>query len=190
MAEIRLDLCNFDSEEIEEIFSLPVKFVATHRPTSLPDDERMALLKKAIDTGADYVDIEYESSPEYRNELVSYARSKGCNVIISYHHYQETPSFEAMQNIIEESYIFGADVAKIAVMSNSKADAAKILGLYHNSGRLVAIGMGNHGKITRIMAPLLGAEFTFAAPDGENTTAPGQLTFSALHETIEKLSNL
>ncbi|NBC84235.1 MAG: type I 3-dehydroquinate dehydratase [Bacteroidetes bacterium] len=190
MAEIRLDMCNFDSEEIEEVFTMPAKLVATHRPTSLPDKERMELLKLAIHYGAEYVDVEYEANPEYRNELVNYARKKGCNVIISYHNFEETPSEKVLQNIIDESFIFGADVAKVAVMANTQQDVAKILALYQYEGRLVAIGMGHKGKITRVMAPLLGAEFTFAVMDDGRSTAPGQLTFSKLENLLNQLSNL
>lgn len=190
MAEIRLDICHFDSEEIEEVFTMPAKLIATFRPNSLPDQDRMDFLKEAIHHGAEYVDIEYEAHPDYRNELVEFARAKGCNVIISYHNFEETPDENILQNIIDESYIFGADVAKIAVMPNSQQDVAKILALYQNEGRIVAIGMGDKGKITRVLAPLLGAEFTFAAMEEGKATAPGQLTFSKLEHLLNELSNL
>jgi 3-dehydroquinate dehydratase-1 len=190
MAEIRLDMCNFDSEEIEEVFSMPVKLVATHRPTSLPDSERMELLKLAIQYGAAYVDIEYESKPSYRKELTEYARQHGCLVIISYHNFEETPAEQILTSIMEEMYILGADVAKIATMVNHPSDNAKLMSLYQREGRVISIGMGDKGKITRVVAPLLDAEFTFAALDDGKSTAPGQLTLKHLEKVLNELNNL
>lgn len=190
LAEIRLDLCGFDSEEIEEVFTMPCKLVATHRPTTLPANETMELLKQAIHFGAEYIDIEYEANAAYRQELVNYARKHGCNVIISYHNYEQTPPVQVLENIIDECFLYGADVAKVATMVNNTTDIAKILSLYKREGRLVAIGMGNQGKITRVIAPLLGAEFTFAALNSDKATAPGQLTFSHLDNIITSLREL
>jgi 3-dehydroquinate dehydratase len=36
--------------------------------------------------------------------------------------------------------------------------------------------MGIDGLITRLAAPLLGAEFTYAAADNNSKTGPGQVT--------------
>lgn len=190
MAEIRLDMCNFDSEQIEEVFSMPVKLVATHRPTNLPDSERLELLKLAIKFGADYVDIEIESKPSYRKELIEYARQHGCLVILSYHNFEETPPVEELNRMMEEMYIYGADVAKIATMVNHPTDNAKLLSLYQRDGRIIAIGMGDKGKITRVVGPLLDAEFTFAALNEGKSTAPGQLTFNHVQKVLNELQNL
>jgi 3-dehydroquinate dehydratase-1 len=82
----------------------------------------------------------------------------------------------------------GADIAKLATFSKSKADNARLLSLYSNDKPIVALGMGETGKITRLMAPLLGAEFTFAAMDDGQPTAPGQITYSNMKEILNKLS--
>ena len=47
---------------------------------------------------------------------------------------------------------------------------------------MVVLGMGEMGKITRIMAPFLGAEFTFAAMDEGKETAPGQIPYLKMKE--------
>jgi 3-dehydroquinate dehydratase-1 len=48
--------------------------------------------------------------------------------------------------------------------------------------------MGDLGKISRIMAPLLGAHFTFATLGQDAATAPGQLTAAELFRILEILS--
>jgi 3-dehydroquinate dehydratase len=52
---------------------------------------------------------------------------------------------------------------------------------------MVPIGMGEQGVITRIAAPLLGAEFTFAAPEGKPGTAPGQISKEKLHSILRQI---
>ncbi len=41
---------------------------------------------------------------------------------------------------------------------------------------MVIIGMGEKGVITRVAAPMLGAEFTFASAETGKETAPGQIS--------------
>ena len=48
--------------------------------------------------------------------------------------------------------------------------------------------MGKLGRISRVMGPYLGAEFTFAAPGEGEETAPGQLSYDQL-EAIYKVIN-
>jgi 3-dehydroquinate dehydratase-1 len=40
--------------------------------------------------------------------------------------------------------------------------------------------MGEMAGLTRVAAPILGAEFTFASSDKSDETAPGQLTIEEL----------
>jgi 3-dehydroquinate dehydratase-1 len=143
----------------------------------------MVLLSAAIRSGATYVDLEYEAQPEYRLALVDLAKRFRCKVIISYHNFEETPDVDVLNQIIIHSVVMDADFVKLAVTANSTADCAKIMSLYNKHNNLIAFAMGDIGKITRIAAPFLGAEFTFASVDEAHLTAPGQLTISQM-ETI------
>jgi 3-dehydroquinate dehydratase-1 len=191
LAEVRLDLTQFPDEDVKTIFAQPKKIIATYRPVEGIDDEtRKQQLKLAIKSGANYVDIEYESPIFYRKEMVEYAKENNCDVIISYHNYDETPSNNDLRKIVNDCYFFGADVAKIATQVTELKDVANVLSFYDTDKRMVSIGMGELGKITRIMALFLGAEFSFAAPDGGEKTAPGQLTVSELEKYVEQLKTL
>ena len=190
MAEIRLDLTQFSTEQIKQLFSLQKKLIATYRPLEGKEEERMIQLKLAIEAGADCVDIEFESSDEYRRELTEFAHKHNCDVIISYHNYDCTPSLADLRKIITECFKKGADLAKIATMVRTNNDNADILSLYNIPGRIVAFGMGNLGKITRIVAPFLGAEFTYAAMDEGAQTAPGQIKYSIMKSAIQQIEEL
>jgi len=187
LAEIRIDLAELSKIDIEKIFSeSQSKLIATCRPDNYTITEQTELIKTAISAGAAYVDVEIEASKAYKEDIISHAKSNGCKVIISYHNYDETPETAELKNLIDTCFTDGADIAKLATASNSANDSARILGLYSYKKNLVLLGMGEHGKITRVASPKLGAEFTFAALSEEEATAPGQLTKLDL-ETIYKI---
>ena len=190
MAEIRLDLTEYDEAAICKVFSQRKKLIATCRPAKYSDAERQKKLEIAIASGATFVDIEYESTPEFRNHMIDFAHNHQCEVIISYHNYKETPELAALESIMYGCYEMGADVAKIATMVNVNRDNSKILSLYKAPGRLVAIGMGDLGKISRIVAPFLGAEFTFASLSENESTAPGQISYDKLSQFILEIQQI
>lgn len=190
MAEIRLDLTEFDEAAIGKVFSRGKKLIATCRPSTFTEDERQKKLATAIASGATYVDIEFESTVEYRNRLIEIAHDHQCEVIISYHNFKETPELAVLESILYRCYEMGADIAKIATMVNFNRDNSKILSLYKAPGRLVAIGMGDLGKISRIVAPFLGAEFTFASLNENESTAPGQISYQKLSQFILEIQQI
>ena len=190
MAEIRIDLAEFSNDEIRKVFSERKKTIATCRPGKIREEERVEMLKIAIESGATFVDIEFEASPEYKNDLIDYAHSHQCDVIISYHNYDRTPELDELEEIVKTCYIQGADLAKIATHVNVNRDNSKILSLYKAPGRLVAIGMGDLGRISRIVAPFMGAEFTYASLSEGEATAPGQISYEKLSQFILEIQQI
>ena len=186
MIELRLDLIMEDPSLIMGRIENGPKIIVTCRPGKLNDSERLQLLKQVIDSGIAYIDIEIDSDTAYRNELIEYVRSSQTEVIVSWHDYKKTPSFAELGEIMSGCYKKGADVAKIACQVNSEEDNARLLSLYSMSGRKVILGMGVLGKITRLAALKLGAEFTFVSLDDQNATAPGQLTLDEF-TTLNKI---
>ena len=188
MAEIRLDLLRPAMEEIPQLFAVHgKKLIATCRPDVYSDTERIAILKKAIDSGCGYVDLEVDASTDFLHEMIPYAKRKACKIILSYHNTEKTPDRESLESTIAECLSHGADVVKIAAQTHTEKDAARILSLYAEHKNIVAIGMGEQGKITRIASLLLGAPFTYASPDKGKLTAPGQFTESEMRTIIRLL---
>jgi 3-dehydroquinate dehydratase type I len=201
LAEIRLDGAKLSHEEIRYIFSFPPSLVATCRPTGdRTEAERRELLEVAIEAGAEFVDVEIESDDAFKQAVIRSARQNGCSVIVSYHNNKSTPGKDELEQIVERCFADGADIAKIACHVESHADAARILGIYAykpevlnekaapespGARQILAIGMGEEGKITRVAAPLLGAPFTFSSVAPDQQTAPGQLGMEALESIYE-----
>lgn len=198
MAEIRLDSAELSTAQIRAIFALPIPLIATCRPTpNRTETQRQEILVTAIQAGAAYVDIEIEMGFNSQFAMIIAARDTGCKVIASYHNFECTPPTARLELIVRHCFSSGADIAKIACLAQNREDCARLLSLYAvdfdqfdlvkpSSRKIVLIAMGELGKITRVAAPLLGAPFTFAAPEPSQETAPGQLT----HETLKSIYEL
>jgi len=187
-AEIRLDKIDGLTEDaVHRIFSQPVKLMATCRPGTLPENVRKALLIRAIESGAAFVDIEAESRDEYKKEIIEKARTHNCTVIISFHNHKRTPTSAELKRTIDRCFESGADIAKIACMVNSKKDCARLLGLLDSERKVIVIGMGKMGRITRIVAPLLGSPFTFVSLRRGKETAEGQMEKNELEKLMREI---
>lgn len=183
MAELRLDLVNFSDDQLRKIYSLNRNIIATFRTE---DEQAMKqTLIESMDSGAGYIDIDINTSVEVRTILVEYAKQKGVKVILSYHNFSETPEKAFLKQTITLMFNDGADFAKVACMANSKDDSKRVVNLYSDFSNLIAFCMGKNGQITRVVAPFLGAPFTYASLRGVKT-AEGQIDA----EQLEILLNM
>ena len=186
-AELRLEALRPSDEESRKLFSLPKKLIATMRPGPYPENERKNILMGAIKAGASYVDVELESDPEFRKDIISLAQANECRVIISYHNHELTPPREKLEEILTQCLDAGADIAKIACHAHSLKDSARLMGILDNSSSVISIGMGSAGSITRVMGPLLGSPFTYASAEVGRETADGQLDIKTLSLLLREL---
>ncbi|AKB23527.1 3-dehydroquinate dehydratase I [Methanosarcina sp. MTP4] len=161
------------------------------------EKERIEILKElltsfsregGVDT-ADAVDIELSAGEKERSELISTAKKQGKTVIVSFHDFSKTPSFQEMEKIIEEAFRAGADIAKLAVMPGSLQDILDLLRLTLNAREarrpVCTIAMGKLGKHTRVIAPLYGSVLSYASV--ESSAAPGQLQANEVKKMMELL---
>ena len=187
-AEIRLDrMEGLSLDDVGTLFASHKRLIATCAPGGLPDDARKARLLAAVGAGAAYVDVELEAKEPYREEIIAEAGKHGCRVIISFHDHEKTPDQQTLSSIVADSFRKGADIAKIACAVRSERDNARLLGLLDDSRKIVVIGMGKKGRITRVVAPLMGSPFTFASLIEGRETAKGQIDEAALKSLMETL---
>ncbi len=190
ISEVRLDLLKHGRADIKRLFASKQKTVATYRPGGdISETDRLEVLTEAVNSGATYVDIEVESDDRFKKELVQAAKGKGCKTIVSYHNYTKTPVISELEQIMDWCFECGADYAKIACHVESVEECSRLLSLYSYGRPVIAIGMGEAGRITRIAAPLLGAPFTYASIDDAKKTAPGQFNLEKLRSIIEMIRN-
>ncbi|MFH1227897.1 MAG: type I 3-dehydroquinate dehydratase [Planctomycetota bacterium] len=191
-AEIRIDkIRRFPAGSVPKIFSRPLRLIATCRPGILDDATRKRLLTDAIEAGAAFVDIEIESSKEYKKEIIEKAKAHRCKVIISFHNYIKMPKKAELNHIIKKSFKAGANIVKIACKVRSEKENAELLGLLDSTNKnVVVVGMGKKGIITRIIAPLLGSPFTYASVSKGKETAEGQLDKNTIKRIMENLKSV
>lgn len=191
MAEIRLDRLRLDQKEIHKIFGLSPYLIATYRPGKISETERKEILITAIESGAQYVDVEIESDTAFKKDILQACLTHQRKLIISYHNYDTIPSRDELEGIIDGCFEAGAHIAKLACRVGNETEAARILSLYEKElpvdKQLVALGMGEKGRITRVAATLLGAPFTFASMDTGKETAPGQLNLQSMEEILDRI---
>ena len=185
MAEIRLDRCALEDDEIEQLFQdSDVPLIATCRL----DEESQApeLLEMAIRAGAKYADLEMEAPAAVGRRIREACREYGTVLIRSYHDFTGTPPLEVLQSLVERARSFGGEVVKIVTTATTEADNATVQALYKNAapGSLVAFCMGEAGRSSRLDALRFGAPFTYACLSEEDATAPGQWTREAMEKAV------
>lgn len=144
------------------------------------EEQRIHLLHRAIDAGADYIDIEASTS---RSLLESILAARGTTqVILSYHDFTRTP--ERLDAIYDTMNQLPADILKIITYAGDINDNLAIFDLLKRArgdGRkLISFCMGEKGEISRILSPLLGGFLTFGSLDTGKESAPGQIPASLL----------
>lgn len=184
MAEIRLDLLNLSNEQQAEVFGLHRNLIATYRGNNANGVDVAGCYTAAIDAGCAYVDVDIDEV--FAPQVVGYAKSHGCKVILSYHDFTETPNSLFLEQIINKMMAMGADVMKLACMANSPDDSDRVLNLYdtYQASNLVAFCMGRLGRKTRFIAPILGAPYTYASVDEGCETAPGQVSVAEMRRVL------
>lgn len=157
------------------------------------EEERVAILGKAIALKADFVDIELSTDPQLISQLAETIKKHGglTQLIVSYHNFIATPQMDELFRICDESYRRGADIVKIVTYARSMDDNMTILNLIctirRQNRNIIAFCMGETGKISRVVAPLLGSFITFATREKGAESAPGQLTVHEMKEIFRIL---
>lgn len=193
MAEIRLDRCELSKEEIEDLFgNSDTPLIATCRIDEAGEAAAQRRLQAAIEAGARYADLEIEAPSSMSKEFQKLCLRHGTEIIRSYHNFTETPDDQQLQKALARCFRYGADIAKLALRCNSSSDASRIESLYSIvledipslEGRLIAFGMGEEGKDSRVECLKRGAPFSYASLSEEEATAPGQWTTAQMRRAV------
>jgi 3-dehydroquinate dehydratase type I len=189
MLELRLDLIGEKPENLFPSIPKSISTVVTCRPGILEEEERASWLKKGLEMGAAYADVEMESSEAYLSDIKHCADQHRAKLIVSYHNFERTPGLEDLESVMMACYEKGGDLAKVATQVHGRDDMLNLIALHGLPGQKVILGMGPMGRILRILGPYLGGAFTFASLEEGKETAPGQLSIQELmdmYKVIDK----
>ncbi len=159
---------------------------------------RLDVLCRALDAGADFIDLEYDNFllTEARDRiLASLSEHKEARLVLSAHDFDGM--FADINGLYKEiKTACPSAIPKLVYTAGHINDCFEGFDLLHGAdGDLVVFCMGQAGLISRVVAKKLGSFVTFASLDEQSGTAPGQLTiekFSRLYryEKIKSDSNL
>ncbi len=181
--EVRMDLIGEDWVRV--VGELPLPWIACNRIASeggrcrVTEVERLDSLMRAIELGAAFVDIEM-ASPNVQS-FVNTVKDK-TRVVVSHHDFEQTESDDRLIGIVERERALGADVCKLVTTARTVQDSVRMVQLARRfrSEHIVAFAMGPLGMVSRVLAPLAGAMFTYASLSSGREAAPGQLTVGTL----------
>jgi 3-dehydroquinate dehydratase/shikimate dehydrogenase len=201
LIELRVDLID-DQEAIEVALAakLDIPLILTVRSQAeggawdRGDDERVALIEHLGLHLPGYVDIEHatwQRSANLRQKIGLVCETQSGEpidrprnqLLISHHNFLHTP--DNLEPIFSALADTPAAVIKAVFMPQDATDSIRILDALRKwsaQRSTIALGMGEAGLMTRVLAGKFGAWLTFASLSTERESAPGQPTLTALRE--------
>ena len=158
-------------------------------------NQKIALLKEAIELGADFIDIELAEGNAAIRELKTFCTKQGgfTKIIISYHNVKETPSLTKLKEVFHKCVKAKPAIVKIVTLAKAPEDNLRVLSLIpyarKRSQEIIALCMGAHGRLSRAVAPVMGNYLSFAALDQKSQSAPGQFTVGDMKQILKLLKD-
>ncbi|MFB6187371.1 MAG: type I 3-dehydroquinate dehydratase, partial [Halobacteriaceae archaeon] len=80
-------------------------------------------------------------------------------------------------------------IGKLAVTPETKTDILDLLAVTNslNHRQIATMGMGEIGRISRIIAPYFGSKMGYAPISQDSQTAPGQYELSRFYRLLETI---
>ena len=144
------------------------------------EDERIQVLRQAIDQGAAYIDIETSTPGPL---LKSVLENKGnTQAILSHHDFTRTS--DKLEPLYELMCQLPGDVLKIVTYAQDLNDNLTMFKLLARARKeekkLIGLCMGEKGEISRILTLMMGGFLTFGALATGKESAPGQIMAATL----------
>ena len=201
LIELRLD-CLDHSQGAQRLSNIKALFpdihlpvIVTYRPAEQGGQRDLSAKLRLLfwlfnRPTADFFDVEFDitTAPSVfdSDKHLDWGR-----VIASYHNFRGVPA--DLVTIYERMSKTPARILKFAVQANDATDCLPVFDLLERGLKggheMIAIAMGLPGLATRILGPSRGAFLTYASPDNDRATAPGQISARELRDLyrIEKV---
>ena len=149
-------------------------------------EDQLTVLEAAVRFGAHAIDVEIETAEVAQDRLHPF-RGR-TQIVVSYHNYEATPPMDTILNRIMRVQ---ADAFKIVTTARKPSDNVRVLAAAKAlpKQKLIVLAMGEMGFPTRVLSPVFGGVYTYAAPMYSHGTAAGQVCARSLRHLyrVEKL---
>jgi 3-dehydroquinate dehydratase I len=174
----KADLLEIWIDEIKDLDCGKI-FKATKKPMIFKIVKRLDLVGEILDKVA-YMDLDIKTEQKVLNQV----KKSKTKLIISFHDFARTPSQKKLEEIVTKEFQKGADISKVATLAKSVEDNVKMLSLFtkFRNKKIIAICMGEKGKISRIGGLILGSYVNYASAEKGKETAKGQMTIEEIKQ--------
>lgn len=184
--EVRFDLLDGTMErsvnyikDVKVETGLPL--IGTLRETEVNCGNRLSLFEQFIPF-VDAIDIEIDTS--IAEDVIILADKEAKVIIVSEHDFEKMPSDSELDKLVEKALDLGADIVKIAAMSSSLQETARLMRYNEITDiPLITIAMGSYGKLSRMAGMFFGSLYTYTFVN--EGVAPGQIEFNELLHDIK-----
>jgi 3-dehydroquinate dehydratase-1 len=192
LCELRIDLLSALSADLEALIGkVPGPKIVTVRDpneggaNAIPEMTRLELFQRWLPF-CDLVDVELGNLNRFSG-LVEQAESAGKAVIVSFHDFAKTPSLEELQEMLDRCRPAKTQVFKVATRVAQWSDVETLVRLVqrNSESRVAAMGMGEFGKLSRLVLARLGSCLVYGSV-GE-AVAPGQWPVSELARLLTEI---
>lgn len=191
IVEIRMDLCGHEEMDWEESFralkgaGAQLLLTLRHKDEGGTWDgsplERTELLRSLLPFAC-AVDVEIGTGG--LGPMHDVAEECDTCLIGSFHDFEKTPSVDELNKVIEIGFANGADLVKIATLTETEPDVENLATLLRRNRELplAVLGMGTLGPETRVQFPRIGSRLTYGYLD--ESAAPGQIFAGELQKKL------
>ncbi len=155
----------------------------------LSDEKRREALFKRIIPLIQAVDIELSSS--ILAEVIAAAKRENKTAIVSYHHFQSTPSLTRLRSLANLCKAKGGDIVKLVTVTQTPVEMIRLLSLLNERPchPLAAFAMGRYAMLSRLMAHFFRSSLLYAGLSSNNSAvsaAPGQPAVLEFREALKR----
>jgi len=189
LIEVRFDYLREGVDPAKIRRFTPTPLIATCRPAyeqgkyQGTEEERVHLLLQAAESGFDYVDVELNTKAVINT--IKQLKNTGAQTIVSFHDFKSTPKLQQLKRIHAKATTTGADIVKVVTTAQNYQDNLTTLQLVADvsqTRKVVSFCMSEEGIPSRVLSPLFGSLFTYAAVAKGIEAASGQLTIAEMRE--------
>jgi 3-dehydroquinate dehydratase I len=152
------------------------------------EELRLEILHKAIDAGAEWVDLE----DQVADGAFQGFRSRDARILLSHHDFSATPDRLSLQRLAETMARRRPHAIKIVTYARSPEDNLRVLELIPFGRQelgidVLAFCMGQQGRWSRAVCVFLGSPWAYVQVPELSPAAEGQFTAAEMRTLVEKL---
>ena len=153
-------------------------------PRCATDAQRAAIAEPWLPF-ASAIDVELAHA-DGMSPTLQRAKDAGLAVVLSLHDFESTPAADLLSDRVRRAIDAGADVVKLATLTETASDVARLISLFEEfpEQRLAVMGMGRLGMASRLLAACCGSVLNYASHG--DATADGQWPAADFRRLLEQ----